>query len=253
MKHNKSKNQKHDNTVSVQPSHQPPAPAAEAPPRGPLTPRQAFDAASLARRQRADSFFHSLDPLQQATLMNWLDQNEDIMSVFHRATAPPPEGLGLKVHLTSLRRLRAHFRAMVEGARSQDTLDMVHDMEARSDFSQTARVQNAILEMLNQKAFELARVDPCSDTLNRLLTSIEKLSALGYKRQKLTAQREKPLHPSQPPSPHRVELSIVPAPSAPLNIVTVQPSPPEPAEPPLPIPAPPAPRPPAPEGPNDLG
>ena len=67
--------------------------------------------------------------------------------------------------------------------------------------------------MLHEKAFQLARTHPGSDSVTRLLTGIEKLAALDYKRQKLLLEREKLLlnarHSPGSPKHHRVDLNIV--------------------------------------------
>jgi hypothetical protein len=211
--------QKHDNVTSVAASplqdlglpqlHQPFEPPA-LPPPPPDLPR-AFAIESLKRKQRADSFFHSITYEQQDKLIELLHTEENLVTVFERVTAPPPQGLGLKVHLNSLRRLRAHFNAVVFADRNHEILDEIDDMEANTHFSCSHRIQEGINQLLHEKAFELARSHPASDVLRDVLASIAKLAELSYKREKLLIERQKLLRLAVPlPQHHRVDLNIVP-------------------------------------------
>src|SRR5688572_5910472 len=146
---------------------------------------RAFALESLRRKQRADSFFHSLTQEQQDKLLQLIQEGDDIGTVCSRIASPPPEGFGMNVHLTSLRRFRSHWSALHHIMKNQDILDTIHDMETNSDFTQRRRIQDAISQMLHEKAFELARTHPGSDVVTRILTGIEKLAALDYKREKL--------------------------------------------------------------------
>ena len=213
--------QKHNNVTNVTslltpaeaqqlPSLAAPSPSTEA---LELSRWRSFAVESMKRKQRADSFFHSLTTEQQDKLLHWLEEEEDLGTVCMRISAPQPEGFGLNVHLTSLRRFRAHWKSLNHIMLNEEILDSIHDMETNSDFSQRNRIQEAISQMLHEKAFQLARTHPGSDTVTRLLTSIEKLAALDYKRQKLLLEREKLLlnarHSPGSPKHHRVDLNIV--------------------------------------------
>ena len=227
MKTKPTEIQKHDNAIALSTSthvgaglpqvHQPLQPPAPAQP--PPDQSRAFAVQSLKRKQRADSFFHSITPEQQDKIVELLHTDENLVTVFNRVTAPPPQGLGLKVHLNSLRRLRAHWRAAVFALRSEEILDEIHDMETNSDFSQSHRVQEGINQLLHEKAFELARSHPGSDVLRDVLASITKLAELSYKREKLLIERQKLLRLALPsPQHHRVDLNIVrPTPPTPAQ------------------------------------
>ena len=179
-------------------------------------------AESLKRKQRSDSFLHRLDQTQLTKVIEWLEEGEDIGIVYHNITAPAPEGLGLEVGISTLRRLRAHVTASRATCRATEILDTIIDME-NGDASQSTlsthseRIQSAINLLLHQKAFELARTAPGAPELFELLAAIERLSALDLKRQKIALDREKMLRrdqrASQPPftQEHKVELEILPA------------------------------------------
>jgi len=178
---------------------------------------------SIARRKRADSFLRSLNPEQSRQVYKWIRELESIDDVHDRITAPPPEGLGLKVSVITLRRLRSYWHACDEVSFTENMLDIITDMEVDSELKQPARIQNAICHLLQQKAFDLARTYPGSDVMKDVLTGIEKLTTLDLKRQKLQLERERILRktttPAIPPSApathqqiqhHRVDLNIVP-------------------------------------------
>jgi len=187
--------------------------------------RRAFIRQSIARKQRADSFYHSLTPDQQAQLLEWLHEDMSLATIVDKISAAPPKGFGVKVHLTSLRRLRAWWRGMGEALRTEELLDTVHDMERHCDLLQQPRIQDAISQVLHEKAFELARTHPGSEVLGTVLSSITKLAALEHKREKFQLDRQKLRRSfaSDPPKHHRVDLNIIP-PASPLTQIN-QPSP----------------------------
>jgi hypothetical protein len=202
------------------------APAAAAP----LTPPPAPDPflkikiESLKRKQRADSFCHSVTPDQAYQIAAWMEEIDNLSEVHRRVSAPLPEGLGLKVNFSTLRRLRSAWRAEALTELSDSMFDVITDMEeGQTDFNHSARIQSAMSHLLHQKAFELAQTHPGSEVLKDVLTSIQKLSALEHKRQKIALEYEKIKRLAQPslsPSQnttrhHRVDLNIISSPSQP--------------------------------------
>ena len=189
-------------------------------PAGALTSAERSRIESLKRKQRSNSFMQKLSHEQIAKIIEWFQDEEDVGTVHHNITAPAPEGLGLDVSITSVRRLRAHVTASSAKARTTEILDTIIDMEADADLTQSTqseRIQSAINQLLHQKAFELARTAPGAPELFELLAAIERLSALDLKRQKIALDREKMLRrdqrASKPPftQEHKVELKVVPA------------------------------------------
>jgi hypothetical protein len=176
---------------------------------------------SLKRKQRANAWCHSLTPDHAYQIAAWMEEIDNLSEVHRRITAPPPDGLGLKVNFSTLRRLRSAWRAEALAELSDSMFDVITDMEeAQTDFNQSARIQTAINHMLLRKAFELAQTHPGSDVLKDVLTSIDKLSALEYRRQKITLEHEKVKRLTQPSAPqtttrhHRVDLNIISTPYA---------------------------------------
>src|SRR5688572_9193348 len=186
----------------------------------PLTPAERSRIESLKRKQRSDSFMQKLSHEQIAKIIEWFQDEEDVGIVHHNITAPAPEGLGLDVSITSVRRLRAHVTATLANTRTTEILDTIIDMEADADLAQSTqaeRFQSAINQLLHQKAFELARTASGAPELFEILAAIERLSARDLKRQKIALDREKMLrrdqHAYTPPFTrnHRVEVKMVPA------------------------------------------
>ena len=175
---------------------------------------------SLKRKQRADSFLNKLSDDQLAKVLALFEDEPNLVVVHHHVTSPAPEGLGLQVDLSTLRRLRAHIAATHSHARTTEILDTLLEMENNGDLSQSDRILSAINQLLHQKAFELVRTEPGSEELRDLLATIERLSALELKRQKIALDREKMLRHHQrasnpaPPRKHQVELKIFPATTA---------------------------------------
>lgn len=227
MKNEISQNQNYVTIVTDNPA---PLPATAPQPATPdSTPGAApsFDAQSLRRKLRASSFFHKLSDTQQRTLLEWLEEISDLAEIQKRIAAPPPDGFGLDVQYTTLKRLRSLDRSLQFTEANEEILDTIHDMETSSDFSQSTRIQKAIHQMLLQKAFEIAETEPDSPSLPRLLACIEKLSTLDLKREKLLlARRSHSSHSSPSISRHHVELTIAPASPAIRKIATVQIDPP---------------------------
>jgi hypothetical protein len=182
---------------------------------------------SLKRKQRADAWVNSLTREQCYQIASWMEEMDNLSEVFRRITSPAPEGLGLKVNFSTLRRLRSAWRAEALTDLSDAMFDVITDMEdAQTDFNHSARIQSAMSHLLHQKAFELAQTHPGSEVLKDVLTSIDKLSALKYRRQKIALEYEKIKRLAQPTPQnttrhHRVDLNIISTPSQPA-----QPSPP---------------------------
>src|SRR5687767_1229218 len=90
-----------------------PAPALaqspSAPSDPPIDPITLSKIESLRRKQRADAFLQTLSDAESDRLFTWFEEFHDLGQVFQLVTAPPPKGLGRKVSITSLRRLRSHW------------------------------------------------------------------------------------------------------------------------------------------------
>jgi hypothetical protein len=187
---------------------------------------------SIKRKQRAHAWSNSLTPDQAYQIAAWMEEIDNLSEVFRRVTAPPPDGLGLKVNFSTLRRLRSAWRAEALTDLSDAMFDVITDMEdAQTDFNHSARIQSAMSHLLHQKAFELAQTHPGSEVLKDVLTSIQKLSVLEHKRQKFALEHEKIKRLAQYAQSrsqnqnttrhHRVDLNIISTPSH-----SAQPSPP---------------------------
>ncbi|HEV8541935.1 MAG TPA: hypothetical protein VGR78_06065 [Verrucomicrobiae bacterium] len=185
----------------------------ETPPASPPAVRSGQFAADRAtRKARAGSFFGRLTEEQKLQLAIWFAENKTLIEIQRLAALPPPEGFGIQTHLTTLSRLRASNDALPAISRIGELLDSLDDIEAATDLDQLGRIQRVISHLLHERAFYLASNKAESKSLARLLTSIERLSALEHKRQKIVLEREKLTN--QSPRRHQVELNIVRPPLA---------------------------------------
>lgn len=211
MKHINAKIQKHINVTNFPVLPQPqdlPQPALAPTPASPDSVNREREAEMLNRMMRADSFYKALTHEQRIQLLEWIEKDEDIATIYERVNAPPPHGFGVRVHATSLRRFRTGLRAGDRIARNQEMVDTIFEMESKADLTQFDRFQMAISHMLHEHAFDLARTYPGDETVTRLISGIQKLAAIDLQRQKLALEREKLR--TQSARYHRVDLNIVP-------------------------------------------
>src|SRR5688500_17496259 len=99
MTHTKAEIQKHNNNVT---NPVPTGGNSPAPEQSGLVPSrpsdgdrwQSFALDSIRRKQRADSFFHSLSAAQQELLLKWITETPNLWDVQKRIAAAPPHGFG---------------------------------------------------------------------------------------------------------------------------------------------------------------
>jgi hypothetical protein len=204
MKANNTQNKKSDNLITLM---NPSADSAAASHQPAASPHMLE---SLRKLQRADAFFKKLTDDQQDTFLQWLNEMDDIGALHRRVNAPPPEGLGVLVSLSTIRRFRIRYRALNLIVRTEEMLDEITDLEMNADLNQTARIQKAINHFLHESAYNLSQTHPESETLKTVLASIEKLSSLDFKKQKIQLEREKLASQFNSPKHHRVDLNIMP-------------------------------------------
>ncbi len=186
---------------------------------------------SLKAKQRADSFFNSLDPNQAYKLTKWILEIDSLAEVLRQVTPPPPDGLGLDVSYSTLQRLRDAWRAEDLCTATRSVFDIIIDMEEQTDLNQTARIQGVMNHLLHETTFQYMRREPASPLLPELLAHIQKLTDLDLRRQKLQLEREKLLRKnpanSQPAQYHsqyhKVDLNIIPPARGPATVITSNP------------------------------
>jgi hypothetical protein len=165
------------------------APPQPAPPQ-PIDPATEWRVEFVRRKQRADAFFHQLTPDQQRTICDWFGKLS-VPEIQQRIAAAAPDGWGLQISQTVLRRTRALYYASTANAATEEMLDAVTDMQPFTRLTNFVGIQDAIALFLHQEAVHIAQRDPKSESLKDILANIQKLSALEFKRQQLEFQREK--------------------------------------------------------------
>ena len=173
----------------------PPQPAPAPPPPEPADSATVWRVAFIKRKQRATAFFNQLERTQQTTLRQWFDELS-VPEIQKRIIAPPPEGWGLQISQTVLRRTRALYCCGLNDATAEEMHDLLKDMQSFTDLTNLAGAQRGIAQFLHQEAVFLARRDAKSKDLQTVLANIQRLAALEFKRQQLELQREKLKYPA---------------------------------------------------------
>lgn len=179
---------------------------------------RSISAAAVERRFRSKSFAAGLTSVQFALLWAWLeDKNLSIDQVREKIAAPPPEGFGLKVHANTLYRLKLQLRNFHLHRRVQESLDTAADVLLDQPDTSVAPVRQALISVLYSRAMDIAATNGDTKLLGQVLSAIQKLEKLRPVR--FSPQPQRAIDP--PVTRHRVELSILQQPAAPLvNIST---------------------------------
>jgi hypothetical protein len=191
------------------PNHAPPGEAQTnpVPPREPdhldrviaMIPQSVWE-----RRFRANSFASRLTPAQMRTLHEWFN-SLSIPQVQERVAAPPPDGFGINVQETTLRRLK---KALLADAPYwlADSLDTAVDLLASEESAAIAPLRETLSVMLYSRAIACCENQADIPTIDRLLAAITKIEKLKSPPAPRAISRAVPPEPRR----HQVELSIVP-------------------------------------------
>jgi hypothetical protein len=138
---------------------------------------------------RAGSLLARLTPDQRTQLFKWLLEFS-VSDVLNFVAAPPPHGLGIQTHKTTLRRIKGMIRghdACAKFETSATTAEYLAETirENRPPFAPM------ISELLLQKAFDLASNPSQNHELRDLINSAIKLRELDLKVQRLQLLSEK--------------------------------------------------------------
>src|SRR5262245_9021772 len=110
-------------------SHNPPTPpAVPVEPSSLHTARNLLPQAIRDRKFQALSFGSKLNTVQRSMLSAWLCSKMSIEEVRQKVAAPPPEGFGMEVCATTLRRLRELAENLNVTTRVSNAMDTACDM-----------------------------------------------------------------------------------------------------------------------------
>jgi hypothetical protein len=159
----------------------------------------------LRRKFRALSFAARLTDVQRMMLSTWLcNEDYSIEDIRKKVAAPSPDGFGMDVQPTTLRRLRKFSDNTRVTGWISDAMDTACDILEDEDAGENAPIHQALTAMLYSRALQAAQKQDLPETIDKLVTTIAKMEKL-----KRPAQCEKQSRPAT--TRHRVELSIVPA------------------------------------------
>lgn len=159
------------------------------------------------RKFRAHSFAAQLGPDHWAMLSSWLFSGDSIEQVRQKVAAPPPQGFGLDVNPTTLRRLKRFFENADAADRIADSMDTASDILNDPAAGQVAPLREALSLLLYSRALEAAKNEAgyvYMESMLNLLTKLERLKPASQ-------SRREPAPPAT--TRHKVELSIVSTPA----------------------------------------
>jgi hypothetical protein len=179
--------------------------------------RQLIPTSLRTRKFRVDSFAAKLTKQQLATVISWL-QEHSIESVRARVAAAPPEGFGIDVHSSALKRLRNAISNTELNFWIENAMDAAFDILDADTSVDTAPMREALSLLLHTRIMTYTReqTDPISiDRLLSALTRLEKLKTHIAQRPNLIAA------PREKTTRHKVDVQITTNPGTPTPI-TIQ-------------------------------
>ena len=179
--------------------------------------RQLIPTSLRTRKFRVDSFAAKLTKQQLATVISWL-QEHSIESVRARVAAAPPEGFGIDVHSSALKRLRNAISNTELNFWIENAMDAAFDILDADTSVDTAPMRESLSLLLHSRIMTYTReqTDPVSiDRLLSALTRLEKLKTHIAQRPHLTSG------PREKTTRHKVDVQITTNPGTPTPI-TIQ-------------------------------
>jgi hypothetical protein len=178
-------------TSSVHPSINPPTsgPAAFLPP------------GIRDRKFRACSFMWKLNDMQRSVLSAWLcHEDYSIEDIRKKVAASPPNGFGMAVQSTTLRRLRQLAENVDAIIWVSDAMDTACDLLDEEEASETAPLRQALTALLYSRALHAAQKQAMPEIIDKLVTTIERLERLATRGEKRD-RAFRPISPRRTPSP----------------------------------------------------
>ena len=156
-------------------------------PAHPITLKDLIPAVIKDRKFRAHSFAASLTQEQRVLLFEWLGE-DSLSEVKAKVAAPAPEGFGLKVHRTTLQRLRNSVENVNLSEAVIDAMDSACDVLDSEVIADAAPLRETLSFLLYARAVRTAQ-DADAVDITRIITAITKLEKL----KPTTAARPQPL------------------------------------------------------------
>ena len=177
---------------------------------------------SEERKVRAKALLNQLTRPQRQQVLLWLHELP-VSDVLELVTAPPPKGLGIQTHYTTLHRLKNHLRSDRVSYDLRNLTEVCRDIATDNPALDLGKVQSVLSAILHDRLFQLLEKSTDVTDINKLIDAISKFSALEFKRQNLARDQQL----SHGTKHHRVDLNIVsPARLQPANAVNISCDPP---------------------------
>jgi hypothetical protein len=174
--------------------------------------RQLVPTSLRKRKFRADSFAAKLTKQQLATVISWL-QEYSIESVRTRVAAAAPEGFGLQVHSSALKRLRNSIKNTELNFWIENAMDAAFDILDADTSVDTAPLREALSLLLHSRIMTYVREQTDPVSIDRLLSALTRLEKLKTH----IAQRPH-LATGEKTTRHKVEVQITTNPGTPTPI-----------------------------------
>ena len=139
------------------------------------------------RKPNANNVLANLSPADQDQIKDWL-QNHSYTATVERINAPRPEGLGIKIHYTSLRNYYLNHIQPEKLVAQQADQDQIQDLAA---LSSKIPYLNAVSNRLQKRLFDLSlNSETPLKEIERLLRLVLRIENLQLKQQQLALARE---------------------------------------------------------------
>jgi len=130
------------------------------------------------RKFRALSFGSKLNPVQLSTLAVWLSK-DSIERVRQKVAAPPPQGFGMQVCGTTLRRIKKLVdNSVCTTTWVSDAMDTACDLLDAEDAAEVTPLREALGLLLYSRAVRFAEEQAPVEQIDKLLSAITKLEKL---------------------------------------------------------------------------
>lgn len=169
------------------------------------------------RKFRALSFASKLNPVQRSMLTGWLISTDTIEEVRQKVAAPPPQGFGIDVCATTLRRLKALVENTQFSDWVSDSMNTACDLLDSEEAGEVEPLREALSLMLYSRALYAAKQQALPEDLDRLLSVITKIERL--KKPSPRSPRSARPAPARPVTTrHLVELSVAAIPGKTVQV-----------------------------------
>jgi hypothetical protein len=131
------------------------------------------------RRFRAHSFAANLTAAQRLTLVRWLgDPGLSLADIQHKIAAPAPDGFGVRVHHSAVRRLRSMLENKDLEHWLDEAMDLACDLLEPSHAAEIAPLRESLIYILYSQAIQKSRELFLPREMSHLAAAIDRLEKM---------------------------------------------------------------------------